>query len=84
MWLDVRGRAGEQQAIEGLQQGRRVDQLIQRRNHQRHTGNRRGTQVLVTGDVEAVMSDLLGTGRNADQRLARHGILVVRMGHTGE
>ncbi|MNN31096.1 hypothetical protein D3C81_1447670 [compost metagenome] len=73
--LDVGRRAGEQQAVEALEQVRNVDQLGRGRDDQRQAAgaNGYGAQVLVAGDVEGMRADLFAAGADADQGLAGHG-----------
>src|SRR3990167_10908922 len=73
MGFYVRRRTGEHQAIELLQQVGLIDLIAERGNYQWHApGNmHNGLQVFVTGGVVDVVPDLLGTGTNADYRLAR-------------
>ncbi|MCY1178547.1 hypothetical protein D9M73_189000 [compost metagenome] len=77
--FDVGRRAGEQQAVEALEQVGNVDQSGGGRDDQRQAagGDGHGAQVLVAGNVEGMRADLFAAGADADQRLAGHGAPVV-------
>ena len=81
MRFDIGRRTSEQQAVDAGQQGVVIDQLAQRRNHQgqRFGPHRHGAHVFVADYVVGMQTDLLGAGRDADDRQAQHGTPVLML-----
>ena len=67
--LDVRGAAGEEQAVQALEQLVEAQLLRQRGNQQRHAtgGVEHGAGVLLPDHVKRVMTDHAAVGGNTDE-----------------
>jgi hypothetical protein len=74
MWFDIRGAAGQEQSVAGIQQGWQIERGPERRHEHRHRvrAEGHGFNVFLADHVEDMLPVEPAVGRNSDDRQARH------------